>query len=221
MPGASDGNERTDPITPEVRALDAINPTDIAISAAREAGFTTIYTLPGSANLIGGTGTALKLRGHTADEMIIPGTEMMKFALGENPRRVYGSNNRMPATRMGNAALIRKTLFEAKNYSDALKKFENGEGDKPKPDFKLDALVPAIRGEMKCRIHAHRNDDIMCYNEAALALMVREGIAVNDLYSVVAPHIGEYICDDLIHPTDAGKAALAQAVADKIKEALQ
>lgn len=68
---------------------------------------------------------------------------------------------------------------------------------------------------------AHRNDDIMCYNEAALALMVREGIAVNDLYSVVAPHIGEYICDDLIHPTDAGKAALAQAVADKIKEALQ
>ncbi len=161
MPGASDGNERTDPITPEVRAMDAINPTDIAISAAREAGFTTIYTLPGSANLIGGTGTALKLRGHTADEMIIPGTEMMKFALGENPRRVYGSNNRMPATRMGNAALIRKTLFEAKNYSDALKKFENGEGDKPKPDFKLDALVPAIRGEMKCRIHAHRNDDIM------------------------------------------------------------
>ena len=161
MPGASDGNERTDPITPEVRAYDAVNPTDIAIEAARSAGFTTIYTLPGSANLIGGTGIALKLRGHTVDEMAIPGTEMMKFALGENPRRVYGSNNRMPATRMGNAALMRKTLFDAKNYSDALKKFEEGNGERPKPDFKLEALVPAVRGEMKCRIHAHRNDDIM------------------------------------------------------------
>jgi len=65
---------------------------------------------------------------------------------------------------------------------------------------------------------AHRNDDILRYNEAALALMAREGIAVNDLYSVVAPQIDEYICDDLIHPTDAGKAALAQAVADRIIE---
>ncbi len=161
MPGASDGNERTDPITPEVRAMDAVNPTDIAIPAARSAGFTTVYTLPGSANLIGGTGIALKLRGHTVEEMMIPGTEMMKFALGENPRRVYGSANRMPSTRMGNAALIRKTLFEAKNYSDALKKYEEGSGERPKPDFKLDALVPAVRGEMKCRIHAHRNDDII------------------------------------------------------------
>lgn len=161
MPGTSDGNERTDPITPEVRAMDAINPTDIAIEAARSAGFTTIYTLPGSANLIGGTGIGLKLRGHTAEEMVIPGTEMMKFALGENPRRVYGSNNRMPATRMGNAALIRRTLFDARNYSDALKKYEEGNGERPKPDFRLEALVPVVRGEMKCRFHAHRNDDII------------------------------------------------------------
>lgn len=161
MPGTSDGNERTDPITPEVRAMDALNPTDIAIEAARSAGFTSIYTLPGSANLIGGTGIGLKLRGHTAEEMIIPGTEMMKFALGENPRRVYGSNNRMPATRMGNAALIRRTLFDAKNYSEALKRYEEGNGERPKPDFRLEALVPVVRGEMKCRFHAHRNDDII------------------------------------------------------------
>jgi len=161
MPGTSDGNEMSNPITPEVRAMDAINPDDISIEKTRKAGFTTVYTLPGSANLIGGTGIALKLRGKTADEMVIPGTENMKFAFGENPKRVYGSEHKMPVTRMGNAALIRKTLFEAKNYSDALLEYENGKGEKPKPDFRLDPLVPVVRGEMRCRMHAHRADDIM------------------------------------------------------------
>ncbi len=161
MPGTSDGNEASDPITPEVRAIDAVNPDDISIPVTRKAGFTTVYTLPGSANLIGGTGIALKLRGNTAEEMMIPGTENMKFALGENPKRVYGTNKKMPVTRMGNAALMRRTLSEAKNYSDALKDYENGKGEKPKPDFRLDPLVPVVRGEMRCRIHAHRADDIM------------------------------------------------------------
>ncbi len=161
MPGSSDGNEMSEPITPEVRAIDAVNPDDIAISVTRKAGFTTVYTLPGSANLIGGTGIALKLRGNTAEEMMIPGTENMKFALGENPKRVYGTNKKMPVTRMGNAALMRRTLFDAKVYSDALKNYEEGRGERPKPDFRLEALVPVVRGEMRCRIHAHRADDIM------------------------------------------------------------
>ncbi len=163
MPGPDmDGNEMSNPITPEVRAYDAVYPEDIAIPVTRKAGFTTVYTLPGSANLIGGTGIAIKLRGHTVDEMAIPGTEMMKFALGENPKRCYGADGRkMPYTRMGNAGLLRKTLFEAKVYSDELKAFEEGKGEKPKPNFQLDALVPVVRGEMTCRIHAHRADDIM------------------------------------------------------------
>ena len=161
MPGSSDGNEMSNPITPEVRALDAVNPSDISIEKTRKAGFTTVYTLPGSANLIGGTGIALKLRGKTVEEMAIPNTENMKFAFGENPKRVYGSDRKMPVTRMGNAALVRKTLYEAKNYSDALLAYENGKSEKPKPDFRLDALVPVVRGQMRCRMHAHRADDIM------------------------------------------------------------
>ena len=151
----------SNPITPEVRALDAVNPSDISIEKTRKAGFTTVYTLPGSANLIGGTGIALKLRGKTVEEMAIPNTENMKFAFGENPKRVYGSDRKMPVTRMGNAALVRKTLYEAKNYSDALLAYENGKSEKPKPDFRLDALVPVVRGQMRCRMHAHRADDIM------------------------------------------------------------
>lgn len=158
-----DGNETSSPITPTVRAQDALNPFDTAIPKVRAAGFTTCCTLPGSANIIGGTGIVFKLRGNTAEKMIIPGTEQMKMALGENPKRVYGhgKNGQMPVTRMGTAGLWRETLFNAKVYSDALKAAETDPSKAPKPDFKMEALVPVIRGEMKCRIHAHRSDDIM------------------------------------------------------------
>lgn len=156
-----DGNEMSDPITPQVRAADAINPWDYAIEKVRDAGFTTVCTLPGSANVIGGTGIVYKLRGHTAEEMILPGTEQMKMALGENPKRVFGTSNKMPMTRMGTAALLRQTLHDAKVYSDALLAAEKDPSkEPPKPDFKMDALVPMVRGEMRCRIHSHRADDI-------------------------------------------------------------
>ncbi len=96
----SDGNEVTDPLTPQVRAMDAVNPYDYAISKVREAGFTTVCILPGSANVIGGTGIVIKLRDvQSAEEMIIPGTEQMKFATGENPKRCYGPDKKSPMTR--------------------------------------------------------------------------------------------------------------------------
>ena len=157
-----DLNETSDPVTPNIRALDAINPHDYAVDKVREAGFTTVCVLPGSANVIGGMGIAMKLRNvETADEMIIPGTEQMKFAMGENPKRFYGYKGRLPVTRMGAAALMRETLFKAKAYSDKLKAAETDPSKAPEPDYKLEALVPVVRGEMRCRIHAHRSDDIV------------------------------------------------------------
>lgn len=157
-----DGNEMSDPITPQIRAMDAVNPHDYAIDKVRNAGFSTVCILPGSANLIGGMGTVIKLRDvETADEMVVPGCEQMKFAMGENPKRCYGTDRKMPMTRMGAAALIRETLFKAKVYSDKLKAAETDPSKAPEPDFKLNALVPVVRGEMRCRIHAHRSDDIM------------------------------------------------------------
>ena len=117
-----DGNEMSSPVTPQVRAADAINPHDYAINKVREAGFSTVCVLPGSANVVGGTGIVIKLRDvHTAEEMILPGTEQMKFAMGENPKRCYGTDKKYPMTRMGLAALMRETLYKAKNYSDKLK----------------------------------------------------------------------------------------------------
>ena len=197
-----DGNEMSDPITPQVRASDAINPCDYAIEKVRNAGFTTVCTLPGSANVCGGTGIVYKLRGHTAEEMIIPGTEQMKFALGENPKRVYGTKNQMPMTRMGTAALLRQTFYDAKNYSDALLKAEKDPSKAPKPDFKLDALVPVMRREMKCRIHAHRADDIctairICkefdldfsIEHATEGYKITDVLQKNDVTCVVGPHL--------------------------------
>lgn len=157
-----DGNEMSDPITPQVRAVDAVNPYDYAVDVVRKAGFSTVCILPGSANVIGGVGTVIKLRKvETAEEMEIPGCEQMKFAMGENPKRCYGTDRKLPMTRMGVAALARETLYKAKVYSDKLKAAETDPSKAPEPDFKLDALVPVVRGEMRCRIHAHRSDDIM------------------------------------------------------------
>ena len=161
LPGMYDGNEMSGPIQAQVRAMDAVYPDDYAIVPVREAGFTTIYSTPGSGNVIGGTGISLKLRGHTPQEMAIKGSEQMKFAFGENPKRNYGNRKQMPMTRMGIAAILRETLYNAKIYSDALLAVKDDPSKAPKPDFKLDALVPVVRGQMRCRIHAHRSDDIM------------------------------------------------------------
>ena len=114
IPGNYDGNEATSPITAHVRAMDAVYPDDYAIKPVREAGFTTVCILPGSANVIGGTGISVKLRGHTAKEMAIPGTEQMKFAFGENPKRCY--RDKSDSSRMTTAYKLREALAKAKEY---------------------------------------------------------------------------------------------------------
>ena len=162
-PGLSDVNEGSSPITPQVRALDALNPHDITFPAVRSGGFTTLCTLPGSANLIGGTTICFKLKeAHTVFDIVIAGTEQMKMALGENPKRFHGHYKKnMPSTRMGNAALIRETLSRAKIYSGKLLAAEGDVKKTPPPDFLLESLAPVVRGKMRCRIHSHRADDIV------------------------------------------------------------
>ena len=202
MPGTRmDGNEGSSPITPQLRALDAVNPEDWAIEPVRNAGFTTVYTQPGSGNIIGGQGIAIKLAGHTAEEMMIPGTEAMKFALGENQKRFHGlEQSRMPWTRMGTAALLRETLFKAKNYSDKLKAAETDPSKAPEPDFVMDALVRVVRGEQRVRIHCHRQDDIMTairiakefgldftLEHATEGYKIKDVIAENHITCVVGP----------------------------------
>ncbi|MCL2497632.1 MAG: amidohydrolase [Symbiobacteriaceae bacterium] len=158
----SDGNEATSWNTAQLRGRDALNPNDPGIPAIVAAGITTVYTGPGSANIIGGTGFVMKLRGRTANEMIIPGTEAMKMALGENPKRVYGEGKKQfPATRMGNAAALREALVAASNYMHKIELAEKEGKPLPDRDLKLEAMVKVLKREYTCRIHAHRADDIL------------------------------------------------------------
>jgi len=159
--GRTDANEMSGPMQSHLRGIDALNPFDYGIPIARGAGFTTCYTGPGSGNVICGTGISFKLRGKTVEEMAIPGSEQMKMALGENAKTAYGNKGQTPMTRMGIAGVLRETLAKAKDYSDRLLEAEKNGEKKPALDFKLEALVPVVRGEMKCRIHCHRNDDIV------------------------------------------------------------
>lgn len=174
----ADGNEMTDPITPHMRALDAVHPEDIAFKDLIAAGVTTILTGPGSGNLIGGQGICLKtVPKSTVDEMILMEPAGMKMALGENPKRVYGDQKKMPSTRMGNAAVLRAALVDAQSYLAKWQRYEEelsayqakaGAGDEkaepPKPpdrDLKLEALGKVLRRELKARVHAHRADDML------------------------------------------------------------
>jgi imidazolonepropionase-like amidohydrolase len=159
----SDTNEMTDPVTAQVRAIDAINPADLGFRDAVGGGVLAVNVNPGSGNPIGGQTCALKCWGRTVDEMLLRAPAGLKSALGENPKRVYGDQKKTPSTRLGVAAVIRGAFVEASNY---LAKME-AEAAKPeserKPvdrDLKLEALGMVLRREIPWRQHCHRADDI-------------------------------------------------------------
>ena len=156
-----DGNEATDPCTPHLRAIDAINPLDRCFREARAAGVTTVLTGPGSANPISGQFAAVKTQGRWVDQMILKAPVAMKLALGENPKSVYNERHESPVTRMATAAIIRENLAKAVEYKEKLDRAQ-ADPDEEKPDYdaKLEALLPVVRGELPVHIHAHRADDI-------------------------------------------------------------
>ena len=186
--GLQDGNEFTNPITPEIRVLDAINPTDKGLRRALAGGMTTICVAPGSGNVVGGQMTTIKTHGKITDEMVIQENAGMKCAFGENPKRLYGSRNLTPSTRMGNLGLFRQLLIETQNYmnkweeyhkklkdyKEDLKKYnekkKNGnekdskkpqEPAKPDVNIKFEAMIPVMKKEITLRAHAHQANDII------------------------------------------------------------
>ncbi len=156
-----DANESSDPFTPEVDALDGINPRDDALREFREAGITSALVPPGSGNLIGGTAVAIKCWGSIADEMVIAHPVGMKAALGQNPKGSYGRRGKAPSTRMGSAAMIREALSEARQYMERKQRAED-DGEKP-PGFnaRAEALIPVLNRQIPLQVHCHRADDIV------------------------------------------------------------
>ena len=158
---AEDANEATDPVTPHLRILDAVNPLDRYFSEARAAGVTTVMTLPGSANAVCGQGVILKTAGRWVDEMVVAAPACMKMALGENPKVVYNDRKEGPVTRMATAALIRESLSKEAEYRKKQEKTAaDPEEDAPEFDAKLEALLPVLEKKLPVHIHAHRADDI-------------------------------------------------------------
>ena len=152
-----DYNEIVEPITPQMRAIDSIYPQDEAFPNAIRGGVTTACTGPGSANVIGGTFTVIKLVGNRVDNMIVKDPIAMKCAFGENPKRCYGQGSKKsPMTRMAVAALLRETLFKTRRYME-----DKAAGKNPPFDMKLEAMEPVLRGEIPLKCHAHRADDIL------------------------------------------------------------
>lgn len=209
----SDGNEATNPVTPEMRSIDGINPFDRCFKEAVACGVTTAVTGPGSANVVGGTFVAMKLYGRSMDEMILKFPVAMKAAFGENPKRVYG-DKATPATRMAIAAILRKALAGALDYA---KKIENAKDDPskmPERDLGKEALLPVIRRELPLKIHCHRADDILTAIRIAKEFNVRftldhctEGYLIPDLLKETIEETGAGI---IIGPllTDRSKIEL-------------
>lgn len=158
-----DGNEESDPCTPHLRSLDAINPMDRAFDEALDMGITTVVTGPGSANPVAGLITAMKTSGNVVDSMVVRFPCAMKFAMGENPKNTYSEKAQQPITRMAVASIIREQLYKAKRYAQDIDKAAadaEGETDLPEYDIKCEALLPVLRREVKAHFHAHRADDI-------------------------------------------------------------
>ena len=156
----NDCNEVKQPLTPSLKALDAINPMDPAFHTAIEAGITGVMVGPGSSNVVGGQFVFMKTYGRSIDKMVVLEPAAMKVAFGENPKSNYGDLDMMPSTRMSIAALLREELFFAKQYCDNKKKAQE-QGEEFLQDFQKECWIPVFEKKIPLKAHVHRTDDII------------------------------------------------------------
>ena len=155
-----DCNEITEPITPYLKALDAINPMDSAFHNAIKAGITSVMTGPGSSNVVGGQFAFIKTNGRNIDDMVVLEPAAMKIAFGENPKKNYGSNQVMPSTRMSIGSMIREELFKAQQYFNQ-KQQETEAGRNFEEDYRRECWSPVFQKKIPLKAHVHRADDIL------------------------------------------------------------
>ena len=153
-----DYNERNDILCPQLRGIDGVKAMDPAFAQAVSGGVTCVCTGPGSANVLGGTFCAIKTVGKCVDDMLVKADVAMKCAFGENPKRVY--QNKCDSSRMTTAALLRESLFKAREYLEKKRRAGDDPAKAPAFDMKLEALIPVLEGKMPLKAHAHATDDI-------------------------------------------------------------
>ena len=163
----SDGNEMTSPVTAEVWAEHSVWPGDPQFEKALAGGVTTVQILPGSGNLIGGRGVTLKnVPSTTVQGMKFPGAPYsLKMACGENPKRVYGSRNMLPSTRMGNMAGYRKAWIQAAEYKKSWDEYAADTGNRslsntPTRNLRLETLSGVLEGDIRIHNHCYKADEM-------------------------------------------------------------
>lgn len=222
-----DCNEGSNPVTPELRAIDAINPMDNAFHNAIAIGVTGVMTGPGSSNVIGGQFAFIKTSGRRIDDMVVLAPAAIKIAFGENPKTDYGENGYMPETRMGIAALIRKELFRArqyyvkyKNYYENMQNgktanaeescYQNTNNEMLDRDFQLESYVPLFEHKIPLKAHVHRADDIftairiakefdvdLTLDHCTEGHLIAEEIAESGFPAIVGPGLASRSKDEL------------------------
>ena len=206
-----DCNEMSEPVMPQLRAIDGVNPMDRYFAESAAAGITTVLTGPGSANPIAGQFIAMKTTGRRIDDMALKNPACMKFSLGENPKMTYNEKHETPMTRMATAALIREELYKAKEYLDKqTKASEDEDADAPDYDAKLEALLPVLKRELSAHFHAHRADDILTAiriaKEFNLDYVIVHGTDGHLIADILAEEGARVICGPLL--TDRSKPEL-------------
>lgn len=157
-----DCNECVDPLTPYLRAIDAINPMDAAFHNAVAAGITSAMIGPGSSNVVGGQFAFVKTHGRCIDDMIRLAPAAVKVAFGENPKMNYGMKEQAPYTRMSVASMLRKELLCARNYIKNHPQISApGKEESPEEEFRYGCYRDVFSGKIPLKVHAHRADDIM------------------------------------------------------------
>jgi len=147
-----ESNEGTNPITPQIRAIDGINPMDSAFHNALAAGITAVMVGPGSSNPIGGQFAMIKTHGRRIDDMIIKAPSAIKIAFGENPMTNYGVNGNIPSTRMGIASLIREEMSLANQYFS--------DSNQAQCQWSMECYRELFERKIPLKAHVHRADDI-------------------------------------------------------------
>lgn len=158
-----DQNEQGSEVTPAVRVLDSLDPTDPVFARARDAGVTTVHVMPGTRNVIGGLGCVLKTAGADPSAMVIKQDASLRIVMGAEPsmenRAIRGGNvdsiyYRRPTTRMGVVWEARKAFYAAKQPQ------ETNQPKPSQPDPGLVVLQRVLRGELQAFTTARSEQDI-------------------------------------------------------------
>lgn len=217
-----DVNESTEPVTPQMRALDAVNPYDQAFRDAVRGGVTTVMTGPGSSNVVGGTTLIMKTAGENLDKMVLVPQAGLKVAFGENPKRTYGEQKKTPVTRMGIAALLRQSLIDAQVYGAKMEKSLR-DGDVVERNLGMETMLRVLNKQMPLRAHAHRADDILTSlriaQEFELELVIDHGTEAHKLaHELARLHIPVVLGPSFSNRSKVELAEIAWETAARLNE---